>query len=79
MSLPPITPRTAASAAAWMVPSGSFSEKRYLRASSTWYCTVKSTAMMFSSRVSMVTLSLTERTRVASTLLIDSIGCGSLK
>ena len=79
MSLPPITPRTAASAAALMVPSGSVSENRYLRESSTWYCTVKSIVMMFSSRVSMATLSVTERIRVASTLVTDSIGCGNFR
>ena len=79
MSLLPITARTAASAAACVVSSGSFSEYRYLRASSTWYCTVKSTARMFSSRVSRITLSVTERTRVASTLVTDSIGCGNLR
>ena len=40
-----------------MVPSGSLRENRYLRASITWYCTVKSTVMMFSSLVSMRTWS----------------------
>ncbi len=79
MSLLPIAERTAASAAAPMVPSGSFSENRYLRESSTWYCTVKSIVMMFSSLVSIATLSVTERIRVASTLVTDSIGCGSFR
>ncbi len=43
------------------------------------YCTVKSMVMMFSSAVSMRTLSAIERTRVVSTLVTDSNGCGSLK
>ncbi len=80
MMLAPTTDRTAASAALWMVfSSRSALEYRNFRASETWYCTLKSIAMMFSSRVSIETLSETERTWVVSTLVTVSIGLGALR
>ncbi len=55
ITLLPITSRTALSAAWRRVSSGSRVPNRYSLGSDTWYCTLKSTSTMFSSRVSMRT------------------------
>src|SRR3546814_5119143 len=72
----PTTCRTAALVACFSVRSGSTIWNTYSSTFDTRYCTDNSTSTMFSSCVSIVASSRTERTPVTLTISTSSIGHG---